>query len=329
MNASSRPDHVVIAGGGVAAVECALALHDLAGDRVRLTIIAPEPEFALRPLRTAEPFARGQVRRHAPRRTSPRTSAPSSSPAPSSGSTPSSHTLLCTGEDDRWPTTRSSWPSAPQHRTAFRKAAHVHRRPVDADFNGLLADIDEGYSHTISFVVPPGTTWPLPLYELALMTAQEAWAWGSRTSRCSSSRPSPSAAGALRPLRQRGRRRAARAGQDRVPRQLLRPRGRRRPPRAAARRHAAGQPARRGAADHRGAARSSACPPTSAGSPPSTSTAASPGSPTSTPRATDDLPDQAGRPGLPTGRRGRRGPGGRRGRRPPRRPRSTPCCAAG
>ena len=49
--------HVVIAGGGVAAVELALALADLAGDRVRLTLVAPDPDFELRPLRTAEPFA--------------------------------------------------------------------------------------------------------------------------------------------------------------------------------------------------------------------------------------------------------------------------------
>src|SRR4051794_12896388 len=64
MHTDSRPTHIVIAGGGVAAVECALALRDLAGDRVRLTIIAPNREFELRPLSTAEPFSRDHVRRH-------------------------------------------------------------------------------------------------------------------------------------------------------------------------------------------------------------------------------------------------------------------------
>src|SRR3954467_4344287 len=56
--------HVVIPGGRTAAVECALALHDLAGDRIRLTIVAPNREFELRPLSTAEPFSRDHVRRH-------------------------------------------------------------------------------------------------------------------------------------------------------------------------------------------------------------------------------------------------------------------------
>ena len=41
-------------------------------------------------------------------------------------------------------------------------------------YGGLLRDIDEGYSKRIAIVVPPGAVWPLPAYELALMTAGEA-----------------------------------------------------------------------------------------------------------------------------------------------------------
>src|SRR5579875_3052193 len=48
---------VVIAGGGVAALEAALALHELAGERVAVTIVAPNTEFRYRPLITREPFA--------------------------------------------------------------------------------------------------------------------------------------------------------------------------------------------------------------------------------------------------------------------------------
>lgn len=48
---------VVIVGGGIAALEAVLALHALAGTRVGVTVIAPEPEFALRPLDVARPFA--------------------------------------------------------------------------------------------------------------------------------------------------------------------------------------------------------------------------------------------------------------------------------
>ena len=57
--------HVVIAGGGIAALEATMALRDLAEDRVRITLVAPEREFEIKALRTAEPFARGHVPRYA------------------------------------------------------------------------------------------------------------------------------------------------------------------------------------------------------------------------------------------------------------------------
>jgi sulfide:quinone oxidoreductase len=54
---------IVIAGGGVAGLEALLALRAIAGDRVRLTLIAPDPDFTYRPLAVAEPFALGHAHR--------------------------------------------------------------------------------------------------------------------------------------------------------------------------------------------------------------------------------------------------------------------------
>ena len=34
-----------------------------------------------------------------------------------------------------------------------------------------VADLEEGYSKRVAFVVPDGVYWPLPAYELALVTA--------------------------------------------------------------------------------------------------------------------------------------------------------------
>src|SRR4029450_2714088 len=45
-------------------------------------------------------------------------------------------------------------------------------------FNGLLADIEQGYARRVAFVVPAGVSWPLPLYELALMAAGQAAGMG-------------------------------------------------------------------------------------------------------------------------------------------------------
>ena len=54
---------VLIAGGGVAALEAALALRALAEDRVSVELLAPESQFSYRPLAVAEPFGLGAMRR--------------------------------------------------------------------------------------------------------------------------------------------------------------------------------------------------------------------------------------------------------------------------
>ncbi len=54
---------VVIAGGGVAALEATLALRALAPELVDIELLAPESEFVYRPLAVAEPFLVGEVRR--------------------------------------------------------------------------------------------------------------------------------------------------------------------------------------------------------------------------------------------------------------------------
>jgi sulfide:quinone oxidoreductase len=52
---------VLIAGGGVAALEAMLALRALAEERVSIELVAPEREFTYRPLAVVEPFRVGEV----------------------------------------------------------------------------------------------------------------------------------------------------------------------------------------------------------------------------------------------------------------------------
>src|SRR3954465_13413638 len=60
---SGPPVRVLIAGGGIAALEALTALRALAGPRVELMLVAPEEEFVYRPVAVDEPYAVGRSRR--------------------------------------------------------------------------------------------------------------------------------------------------------------------------------------------------------------------------------------------------------------------------
>src|SRR4051795_5768899 len=57
------PMNVLIAGGGPAGLEAALALHRLAGDAVTTTMLAPEAALTYRPLSVLAPFSEGDAPR--------------------------------------------------------------------------------------------------------------------------------------------------------------------------------------------------------------------------------------------------------------------------
>jgi sulfide:quinone oxidoreductase len=163
---------VVVAGGGVAGLEGLLALRALAGDHVTLTLVAPDPEFTYRPLAVAEPFALGHAHR-----------VPLSQFADEAGAELVIDATA--GVDDGKGTLRLRDSGARSfdallvapggHPVAGLEGAQTWWPGGDPEiYGGLLRDIDEGYSKRIAIVVPPGAVWPLPAYELALMTAGQA-----------------------------------------------------------------------------------------------------------------------------------------------------------
>ena len=54
---SHTPVRVLVVGGGVAALESCLALHALSGERVHLTLVAPNRYFTHRPVSMRDPLA--------------------------------------------------------------------------------------------------------------------------------------------------------------------------------------------------------------------------------------------------------------------------------
>jgi sulfide:quinone oxidoreductase len=168
--------HVLIAGGGVAGLEALLALRDLAGDRVDITVLTPEREFVYRPMSVAEPFARGRAERRALDRIVADHGGTLTTGALAAVDAPN-HTARTTEGDEL--TYDALLLAVGAQSTPVYDGIQTWTPERDPEvFGGVLRDLDEGYTKRVAFVVPPGATWPLPAYELALMTAWQAWAMG-------------------------------------------------------------------------------------------------------------------------------------------------------
>ena len=163
------PRRIVIVGGGVAALEAVLALHDLAETLFEVTAIAPEPEFRLRPLDALRPFANGHAGRLDLERFMREHGGCFRRTATLSVDTERRTAHCATGLDEHYDALIVA--AGASARPAFE---HALTFGVDSQaLSGLLADLERGYSRGVAFVVPNGCTWPIPLYELALLTADE------------------------------------------------------------------------------------------------------------------------------------------------------------
>ena len=167
---------VVIAGGGVAAIEGLLRLRRLAGDAVKITLLAPNEEFAFRALSVKEPFALGAAERH-PIRHIVRDSGAEWVQDTLAWVDPDGQVVHTTGGlelayDALLVAIGARIAPAYEHATTFRDAE------ADALLTGIVEDIEGGYTKSVAFIAPPGPVWQLPIYELALMTAERANSMG-------------------------------------------------------------------------------------------------------------------------------------------------------
>jgi sulfide:quinone oxidoreductase len=161
---------VVVVGGGVAGLEGLLALHDLAGARASLTLISEDDEFVYRPLLVEEPFGLGPAERHEldpiareqgasfRRGTLKAVNAQDGSVELEGGESVTYDVLLVTIGGRFRPALEgvTTFPSPEQFSIdeVLDRAAETHNR--------------------LAFIVPSGASWPLPLYEVALMAKRRA-----------------------------------------------------------------------------------------------------------------------------------------------------------
>ena len=159
---------ILIAGGGVAALEAALALNALAEERLEIELVGPEPHFWYRPLSVAEPFELGETLR-----------LELGALAAAAGATfvlgalqgvdagrREAHTSVGTMPYDALLVAVGAEP------TEAIPGALTFRGPADTDrIRALLDELAAGDVRRVVFAVPWGAVWSLPLYELVLMTA--------------------------------------------------------------------------------------------------------------------------------------------------------------
>jgi len=160
---------VLIAGGGVAALEAALALRALAEDRVSVELLAPEPHFWYRPLAVAEPFGLGEARQFELAELAAAAGAMFSPGALTSVDVGSRLVQTSAGSSIPYDVLLAACGAVPSPAVT---GALTFRGPADTGrFRQLLEEIVEGRVGRLAFVVPWGAVWSLPIYELALMTA--------------------------------------------------------------------------------------------------------------------------------------------------------------
>jgi sulfide:quinone oxidoreductase len=166
-SAPGPPARVVVVGGGIAAVECALALTDLAGDRARVSVVAPDPDLVIKPLVVEEPFTGKPAETHELAPLLEAAGAEVVAGAMSSADVDRSRIELSDGswiDYDALVVCVGGRP-CPVYSQAETFWSFSGDMPVDQ----LIERADETAEGTITLIAPPGTTWVLPLYELALM----------------------------------------------------------------------------------------------------------------------------------------------------------------
>ncbi len=164
-----RPSRVLIAGGGVAALEALLVLHQLAEERVSPLLLTPDPDFVYRPMAIAEPFDRGRVYRF-----------DLAQIAADQGAELQIGKLARVDADGRVALNDAGEEIHFDALLVACGARHVEWLPGALTFGHpsgalamrqLLAGLEVGALRRVAFVLAAGAGWALPLYELALMTA--------------------------------------------------------------------------------------------------------------------------------------------------------------
>ena len=150
-------------------LETMVALRGLVGRRVALTLVAPQDDFTVHALEVFEPFGVGRAQRYPVAEMAADLDAGFRHDAVARVERDDRVVHLQSGDElvyDRLVLAVGAFPyPAYEHGVCFKRAHDAEA------FDGVVADLRSGRAERIAIVVPPGCTWTLPAYELALMVA--------------------------------------------------------------------------------------------------------------------------------------------------------------
>ncbi len=173
MSNETEKHRLVIAGGGVAGLEALAALKAAAPGRFDITVVAPVDEFKIQATTVEEPFAKPAGRTYELARVCAEHGAAHLRDALARVDTAQRRVITEGGRELTYDSLLVA--VGARREPVFGKQAIQFRGDQDAEaMHGLIQDIEGGYTKRVVFAVPSGVTWPLPLYELAMMTARRA-----------------------------------------------------------------------------------------------------------------------------------------------------------
>jgi len=160
---------VLVAGGGVAALESALALHDLAGDRVAVELHAPRREFIYRPFAVGAPYGAANILRYDLKKLAARDDMSFHLGGIVSVNTEERYALTRGGR--RIPYDYLIVASGSRMLWAVPGAVTFWGVADEGSVGSVVRKLRTGGLRSVAFTMPSGCTWALPAYELALLAS--------------------------------------------------------------------------------------------------------------------------------------------------------------
>jgi sulfide:quinone oxidoreductase len=175
--AHARP-RVLIAGGGVAGLETLLALRALAGDRVDVTIVAPELRFINRSMAVDQPFKPRRMRGVRLQDTAAELGARWHRGVLDRVEHEQRRGITKAGDELPYDMLVLAVGARSNHEWQSEGVLTYHDGRDGPSYRLLLHQLREGRVNRLAFVKPAGPSWPMPLYDLALLTAADCAAHG-------------------------------------------------------------------------------------------------------------------------------------------------------